>query len=817
MDRLLQDLRYALRRLSKRPGFTLIAVLSLALGIGANTAIFSLVQAVLLRDPPIAEPDRVVEVYQSSPDHSYMPFSIPDFRDFQRATDRVFSSSHGSGLTVVPRELGDRVESLVGEMVTGDYFSTLGLVPAAGRLLGRNDDVSPGGHAVIVLSYDYWTRAYQRDPAAIGQDLRINGRNYTIVGVTPRVYAGALRGLAPAVYVPIMMINQLQPAVDDQLASRGDHGTFVRARLRPGVTRAQADAAIAAFATDMRVRHRDNWPQNGQMHTIALSDLIVNPMLDRFIILAAGLLTIVVGLVLLIACANLASFLLAQARDRQREIAIRLAIGASRGGLVRQLLTESVALSLVGCVVAVGLAKLLLWSLLNADLALPLPVTIDATLNPTVLGFALAVSIVAGLLFGLAPALQATRADVISTIKNENTGGGPTRRITLRSSLVVGQVAVSLVLMVTAGLFLRSMSARQTIDPGFGNAPTALLQFSASAEKYNEAEALLLVKQLEERIAQLAGVQAVGVTGNLHLNTLNTSNTPINVAGFEPPKGENGFLVDRTQVDAGFFDAAGIPIVRGRNFNESIDRPGSPSVAIINQVMADRFWPGQDPIGRTFRGDTTITIIGVARNAKIRTLGEEARSFIYVPLSQRPTYFLTLLARSTGNAESLVPQVLTAAREVDRDLIIVEAKTMDRHLAIMLLPARLAAVVFGAFASLALVIALVGVYGVVSYAVSRRMREVGIRMSLGARPVQVVRLLMRDGFTLVGIGGAIGIALALLTAQVLQSVLYGVEPIDPLTFTVGPALLLAVGALAAWIPARKASRVDPARVLVSER
>ena len=812
MDRLLHDLRYALRRSGKRPGFTLIAVLSLALGIGANTAIFSLVQEILLRDPPIAEPERVLEVYLTGPDFNYWPLSTPDFRDFQSATQNVFSSSFGSVLTVVPRDRGDRVEPLVGEMVTGHYFTTLGLVPAAGRLLGPNDDVSPGGHPVAVLSYSYWERAYQKSPSAIGSDLRVNGRNFAIVGVAPREYEGALRGIAPSVYVPLMMINQLQPSTYDQLQSRGDHSTFVRARMRPGVTRAQADAVVASFVSDMKVRYRDDWPQNGVSHTIALSDLIVNPMLDRFIVLAAGLLTVVVGLVLLIACANLASFLLAQARDRQREIAIRLAIGAGRAGLVRQLLTESVALALVGCVAAIGLAKLMLWALLNADLPLPIPVTVTATLNPTVLLFAIVIAVVAGVLFGLAPALQATRTDVISTIKSENTGGGPGRRITLRNTLVTGQVAISLVLTVTAGLLLRSMTARQTIDPGFGSEPTALMQFNIPADKYSEAEAVLLIKRLEERIARVAGVQAVGVTGNLHLNTLNTQTTGINVEGHQPPPGDDSFMIDRTRVDPGFFAAAGISITRGRNFDDN-DRLGSPRVVIINQVMADRFWPGQDPVGRTFRSDSVFTIIGVASNAKIRSLGEQPRSFIYYPYSQEPTYFMTLLARTSGSAEAAVPQVLAAAREVDPDLIIIDAKTMQRHLAIMLLPARMGAVIFGAFATLALVLALVGVYGVVSYAVSRRLREVGIRMSLGARPNEMVRLLMRSGFTLVGIGGVIGIAIALLTARVLTSVLYGIEPIDPLTFTVGPALLLAVGALAAWIPARRASKVNPATII----
>lgn len=818
MDRLRKDLRYSVRRLSHRPGFTLIAVLSLALGIGANTAIFSLVQAVLLRDTPVAEPERVVEIYFSTPDFGYVPFSLPDYRDFESATQQTFSSSFGSLLALVPLDRGDGIETVPAELVTGDYFSTLGLQAAAGRLLGREDDVAPGGHAVAVLDYDYWTSAFDRDPSAIGRELRLNGRSYQIVGVAPRAYSGMLRGLVPSLYLPVMMINQLQPAGYDQLASRSDHGTFVRARLHPGVREAQVQATVKAFVGDMRTRFRDDWPPNAQVHTIALSELIVNPLLDRFIVLGAGLLSVVVGLVLLLACANLASFLLAQARDRQREIAIRLALGAGRGRLVGQLLTESIVLALIGGIVAVGLAAVLLRALLNADLPLPLPVTVDASLNAGVLVYAVAVSLLAGVLFGLAPALTATRTDVVSTIKNENTGGGGRRRFTLRNVLVVGQVAVSLVLLVTAGLLLRSLVARQSIEPGFGQRPTALLDFGIPSDRYGAEEARLFVQRLEERTRRIPGVQAVGVTGNLHLNTLNTQNTTVNVEGIEPPPGADGFVVDRTTVDPGFFDAAGIPIVRGRNFDDRIDVPDGARVAIINQVMAERFWPGQDPIGRTYRnGERVVTVIGVARNAKIRTLGEPPRSFVYEPFSQSMSYSLTLLAQTGGAADATLVSVLAAARELDRDLIILNARTMERHLAVMLLPARLAAIVFGAFASLALTLALVGVYGVVSYAVARRMREVGIRLSLGAQPAQVVALLTRAGLTLVAIGGAIGLVIALLAAQVLRSTLYGVAPIDPMTFTIGPLLLLTVGALASWLPARRASRVDPARVMAADR
>ncbi|HSL68655.1 MAG TPA: ABC transporter permease, partial [Longimicrobiales bacterium] len=592
MQRLLQDLRFAMRRLRRTPGFTLIAVLSLALGIGANTAIFSLVQAVLLRDPPVREPERVVEVYLHSSDYAYVPFSIPDFREFQRASAQVFSTSFGSVLTLVARDRGDQVETLPAEMVTGDYFETLGLAPAYGRLLTRTDDVSPGAHAVVVLSWDYWQRAFQGDLAAVGQALRLNGRAYTIVGIAPREYEGNLRTLAPALYVPIMMVNQLQPSGFDQLAERGDHSMFVRARLRPGATLARAEAMLQSFAGDMKTRFRDHWPQNVEIRSVVLADLILNPMLDRYVMLAAGLLSVVVGLVLLIACANLASFLLAQARDRRREIAIKLALGSGRDQLVRQLLTESIALSLIGGACALVLAKGLLGLLLNTDLPLPLPITVKATLDPAVLLFALAVSLVAGVLFGLAPALQTTRADVVSTIKNENTGGGPRRRLNLRNTLVVGQVAVSLVLLVTAGLFLRSLANRRMIDPGFGAEPTAVIQIGISAERYTPAEARLLVKRMEAQVGAIPGVQAAGVTGNIHLNTLSTQTMGVTVEGFEPPPGRREFDIDRARVDPGFFSAAGIPIQRGRNFDDALDLDGAPRVAIVNQVLADKFWPG---------------------------------------------------------------------------------------------------------------------------------------------------------------------------------------------------------------------------------
>src|SRR5690606_28162894 len=519
MDTLLRDLRHAIRRYRRTPSFTFIAVLSLALGIGANAAIFSLVHAILLRPYPVHEPERVVELSLRTPDFAYVPFSIPDFRDLERAGAGVFSGVAAATLTVIPRDVGDRIEPVPSEMVNGGYFGALGLRPHLGRLLGPEDDVAPGGHAVAVLSHDYWQTSFGADPAVIGRSIRINAREYEVVGVAPPEYEGMLRGIPPAMYLPVMMINQLQPASHDRLEVRDDHSTFVRARLGPGVSLAQAQTALAAFRTDMVARYPDAWSENTQVDARLLSDIVVNPLLDRFIVLAAGLLSVVVGLVLLIACANLASFLLAQARERPRAIAIRLAVGAGGGTLLRQLWTESVVLSLVGGLAGLGLARLLLSVLLGADLPLPLPVRIEATLNPVVLAYALGLSVLAALLFGLVPAVQSTRSDVIGTIRSENTGGGRPRVVSLRNTLVVAQVAASVVLLVSAGLLLRSLQARQTIDPGFGSEPTALLTFNVPEGRSPE-QARVMVRRIEEEALQLPGVRAAGVTSNVHLNTL---------------------------------------------------------------------------------------------------------------------------------------------------------------------------------------------------------------------------------------------------------------------------------------------------------
>jgi predicted permease len=717
---------------------------------------------------------------------------------------------------MVAHDMGDRVESLTGELVNGDYFPLLGLHAQVGRLLGPEDDVAPGAHAVVVLSHDYWQRSLAGDPTVVGRTMRLGGRQYTIVGVAPSSYTGTISGIVPALFVPMMMINQLQPDVRDQLAQRGNHSEFLKARLAPGASMAQARSVAAGFTSDMLKRFPSNWPTGTSMTVIPMSEIAVNPLIDSVVVPAAAALMIVVGLVLLVACANLASFLLAQARDRRKEVAIRLAIGAKRSVLVRQFLVESLLLAAVGGAAGVVLSGIALRAILHSDLPVPIPITLDVSLDWRVLAFAVAASAVAGVLFGLLPALQATRATVVETIKNENADGGPTRRITVRNTLVVGQVSVSLTLLITALLFLRSLEARAKVDPGFGSAPAGLLWLAIPTDRYDSTRRQLLLDDIERRMARIPGVVTVGATDNILLNSLGNQGKRIRVPGVTPPKGQTAFEVDFAAADSGYLGAIGLAVVRGRGITAA-DVPAAPKVAVVNEAMARQFWPGKDAIGQTFSTDSsTYRVVGVTRTAKVRSLGEDPRPFMLTSFAQEFSATAMIVARTNGDADRTATQMLATLRDIDPGLMAIQVKTMARHLAAMLLPARLGAMAFTLFAGLALALSVLGVYGVVSYAVARRTREVGIRLAVGAQPHALVRLLMREGVALVTTGIVIGLLLGFGSAHVLAALLYGVGATDPLTFVGAPVVLLLVGTLAAFLPARRASRVDPATVLRAE-
>jgi predicted permease len=555
------------------------------------------------------------------------------------------------------------------------------------------------------------------------------------------------------------------------------------------------------------------------MSALATSDVAIHPMVDRALVPVAALLLTVVGLVLTIACVNLASFLLARAADRRREVAIRLALGASRSQLVRQLLIESVLLSLLGGGAGVLLAVWIVRTLTSFQPPIPIPINLDIGVDGTVLAFTFAVSVAAGLAFGLVPALQATRPAVAATLRSE--AGAVTadrRRFSLRNALVVAQVAVSLVLLIGSGLFVRSLQKAQRIDPGFDTGPAAILWPNLELSGIRGERASLLYAQLRDALLATPGVTAVGMADRLPLG-IAIQTRGITIDGVAPPPGEDEISVDFTHADAGYFDIMDVPLVAGRGFTAG-DGLGAPTVAIVSEAAARRFWPAGEAVGRHFYldsdRDAPVRVVGVARDTRVRTLGEAPRPYVYFHAAQQEGPELQIIVRGTVAAGELLARARRTLLAIDRDLVLMDAKTMDEHLALFLFPPRIAALLLSAFGALSLLLAAVGLYGVVRYAVARRAREIGIRMALGADPRQLVRMLTGAGLRLVATGSAIGIVLAAAVTWPLSRFLFGIRAIDVATFIAIPMLLAAIGLLAAWLPARRVSRADPVAALRAE-
>ena len=810
IDHLMHDVRDAVRSLSRRPGFTAVALLSLAIGIGANTAIFSLVNAILLRKSPIAAPERMVNVYLHQASFAYSTLSYPELKDLRDGAGDAFAQIGSSQIAPAQVDGQDGIGTLLAEVVTGNYFQMLGVKAVLGRTLMPEDDVDRGGHAVVMLDFGYWQTAFGGSRDIVGRQMRIGGRSYAILGVAPQDFQGSLRGLRPAFYAPAAMVEELigAPTLDE----RRNHSLFVKARLRDGVGLPQASAAVGRVAAALTRDAIQGWDPTARFTLLPIGEVLLYPPLDQYVRGSAWLLTVVVGLVLLLACTNLASFLLARALDRHRDVAIRLALGASRSVLVRGLLIETIVLSMGAGVLGLTLSVWLLRLLVNADLPLPIPISLDLSPDWTVLGFTLAVSTIAGALLGIVPAWQSTRPDLVSALKSDTRSGGRPSHLRWRNALVIAQVMVSLVLLVGAGLFLRSFQRVLAVDPGFGRHPAALLSFIVPATRYTADEARVYTRRMLDRFSQVPGVDALGITDNLPLNTLSTQSIGFTVDGHQPPKDQKTFVADRADVDGGFFGAIGIPIVQGRRFAES-DRAGSQPVAIISAAMARRYWPGGDAIGQLIRtpnaDDDDLVVVGVAADAKIRTIGEAPRDMVYRSYLQHETSGLTVVARTSLDAQQTALELMAAGRSIDPDFWVWETKSMERHLGVVRLPARLSAFILAAFASIALLLASIGLYGVVSYAVAQRTREMGIRVALGADPARVVRLLAFDGLRLVLLGGVLGMAAALAVMRLLSGLMFGGRVFDPATLVVVPLVLGACASLAAYLPARRIRRIDP--------
>lgn len=803
-----QDLRFGVRMLVKKPGFTAVAVLSLALGTGANTAIFSLINTVMLRPLPIEKPQQIVALNNTSERNSFPNFSYPNYKDF-RDRNEVFSGLIGYRFTPLSLSHEGINERVWGYEVTGNYFEMLGVGAALGRVISPEDDVTPGGHPIAVMSYKCWQQRFGADQSIIGKNVIVNGRSYTIVGVAPKGFYGTEIVSAPDLWFPLAMQAQLEIG-DSWLNARRVENIFVQGRLKPGVTSAQAQTSINAIAEQLE----REYPDINEGKRVALSPAGLFGLAFRGPLLGfAGLLMAVVGIVLLLACINLANLLLARGAERRREIAVRLALGATRFRLVRQLLTESVLLALAGG--ALGLLPAL-W-LLDLAMAIKIPVTIPGAidLHPDyrVFIFTVMLSVATGVMFGLLPALQATKTDLVSALKDEASFGG--RRSWLKSTLIVSQMALSLVLLVGGGLMIRALEQAQTINLGFDPQHAVEVAFNLRLQGYETGQAKEFQKRLLERVRALPGAQAAGIADIAPVD-LHFPRTGVFIEGQAAPRTTPAAMYNRAS--PGYFQAMSTRLLRGRDFTEQDDEK-SARVAIINEAFARRFFAGEDPIGKQFslgRSEgAKIQVIGVVQDGKYAGLNEDPKPFVSRPLWQSDVGSTSVIVRTEDDPQRLIAAVRREVQEMDSH-IPMSGDTLVEKLSLPKLPARIAASILGGFGLLALALAAIGIYGVISYAVSTRTREIGIRMALGAQKADVLRLVLGQGMTLTLIGVAIGLSAALVLTRLMKSLLFGVSATDPATFAAASLLLAVVALLACYLPARRAARVDPMDALRHE-
>jgi putative ABC transport system permease protein len=814
LETYLQDARFAVRLLRKSPLFTITAALSLAIGIGANTAIFSFANALLMRPlPGLADPDRLVDLGRTTRGQGFDTVSYPYYRAVrERAT--TLSGIYAIHLEPRPMSLGGRAEAerVYGTLVSGSYFPTLGTRAVVGRLLQDQDDVTLGAHPVTVISYKLWERRFGTDPAIVGQTVILNSHPFTVVGVAPRGFQGTTL-LEPDLWITLSMLSEGAPRMTPRLfTERSMVWLVMGGRLKDGVDIRQAQGELTTIASALEREFPDNYRDRG----IAVAASALVPGRIGYVASFLGLLMIIVGLVLLIACVNLAGMMLARAVARRREIAVRLAIGAGRGRLIRQLLTETLMVFAAG-----GAAGLLLsiWltSLLFRMLPeLPFPIALDVTTDWRVVGFAAIMCLAAAVLSGLAPALQASRADVVPALKTEGLDSGSSR-MRLRNAFVVGQITMSLLLVIVAGLFFRALQHATSIQPGFDVEHVDTISLDVSLAGIKDGSEDVFSRTLLQRVRALPGVESATTAIDLPLDGGRMGLGGLRLPG--APTDAPPLFADWNVVDTDFFKTMRLRLVRGRDFDDT-DTRMSPRVAIVNGSLARRMWPDRDPIGERLVSQNPeekfeLTVVGVADDAKLVSLGGTPEPYIYVPMSQQPMSRFSLLVRTSGPASS-VPQVRALLRELNPSLPITVALPLTDVTAIGLVPQRIAAAVAGSLGFVSLVLAAIGIYGVTAYAVSRRTREIGIRIALGADRRRVLSLVLRQGLVLAGIGVTIGVVLAGVGTQLLESLLFGVRGLDPMTFLGACGLFALVTLAASYFPARRAARVDAMSALRSE-
>jgi predicted permease len=815
LEDLLQDLRYGARMLSQQPGFTAVAVLSLALGIGATTTVFSLANAVLLRPLPVKDPDTLVTVNKPDSNGSGIhTISYPDYLDY-RSRNEVFSDLLVWSEASLSLNLDGQAEQAYGMVVSGNYFSMLGVQPAMGRFFTAEEDHTPGAQPVVVLSYALWQGRFGGDPSVIGQNIKLKGYPFTVIGVAPKGFTSTYNVFAPALYVPLMMQEQVLPK-PDRFGQRMTKYLKVTGRLKPGVTREQAQAALSLLDRQLE---EDYSEQGGTSRRPNLSVELVPvgsfPLEIRLALLGgASLLLAIVGSVLLIACANVAGMLLARATVRQREIAVRLALGATRQRLIRQLLTESSLLFCVAGVLGVGLTVWLTRLLSSITLPIALPFAVEAKVDWRVLSFALLLALLTSIIFGLAPALEASRADLHTALKDAPAARG-VKRSRLRQAFVVGQIALSLALLICAGLFARALQYAQTIYPGRQPETVLTATMDPREHGYSVARAREFYQQLTERVAALPGVEAVSLARELQIGDgYSTTSLAIKDVPLE-----SNLKVEANTIAPNYFQTMGIALLAGRDFTPA-DREGAPRVVIINEAMARRFWPGASALGRQVQvgGAEWAEVIGVVENGKHRVAGETPPPFVYMPFlqSQNGITNMTLVLRQRGDAANGLAAVRREVQALDPNLPVQAAMTLTEAVRLVTLPWEVAGTLANAFGLIGLVLAALGIYGLVSYTVNQRTHEIGVRVALGAQRRDIFKLVLGQGFKLALLGIAVGLALSFGLTRALADLLFGVSASDPATYLSISSLLVLVALLACFVPARRATKVDPMRALRQE-
>jgi putative ABC transport system permease protein len=815
VDRIAQDLRYAVRLLRRNPLFALTAVLSLAVGIGANTTIFTIANALLFRAPAgVTEPDRLVDIGRSQNRQGFDTNSYPNYLDI-RKRNTVFSGVYAYRIEPQPMSLGgpDGAERVFGLLATNNYFDVLGARPRAGRLFRTDDSEEPGANPIAVLSHRLWMRRFNGDPAIVGRTIVLNGHPFIVVGVAGDGFQGT-SVLSPDLFVPMNMLEAAMPRTSggSLLTSRASVWLVMGARLKPGLSIRQAQAELEVLGA-MLEREFPSDNRGKGLRVLAPSPIPgQSGPVGGFMALLMG----IVALVLVIACANVAGVLIARATARRREIAVRLAIGAGRARLISQLLTETTMLFALGGAAGLVLARVMTTLLVSLLPTLPFPLDVSLALDARVIAFTVALSLAAAVLSGLVPALQASKTNVLPALKDEGPAGSGRPRA--RNVFVVAQVALSLLLVVAAGLLVRALSHAASLDPGFDPRGVELASVDFSLGGYTEATGRAFARDLIGRVRQLPGVQSATLSRMLPLGYSRMGLGGVTIPGAPPPPGGRWSPeVEWNIVEPGYFATLRTPLLRGRDFDDR-DRERAQDAVIVNETAARMFWPGLEALGRAIVQETergqfrTLTVVGVARDAKSRSLSDPPAPYLYVPLQQQYSPRITIVAR-TADGRRIAGELRKLLASMDPNLPIVASQTLDDYTAIGLVPQRVAASVAGSLGLVGLLLASMGIYGVTAYMVARRTREIGIRVALGAQRGDVVRMVLRQGMTLAGVGVLIGLMLAAGASQLLATLLFGVPPIDPVTFIGSTLLFVAIGLAACLVPARRAIRINAMEAL----